>query len=60
MLPIYSEAVSRTKVNYIHANPVRRGLVATPGDWVHSSYRQLACGADDVAFACDAWDVLFR
>jgi len=26
------------KVEYIHANPVRRKLVAHPGDWPHSSY----------------------
>ena len=27
------------KVEYIHANPVRRGLVTHPGDWPRSSYR---------------------
>jgi len=27
------------KVAYIHANPVRRGLVPHPGDWPYSSYR---------------------
>jgi putative transposase len=26
-------------VTYIHANPVRRGLVARPQDWLWSSYR---------------------
>jgi putative transposase len=60
VLPICSEDICETKIDYLHANPVRRGLVATPGEWVHSSYRQLACGADDVVFACDAWDGLLR
>jgi REP element-mobilizing transposase RayT len=27
------------KLNYIHYNPVRRGLVAVPEDWPHSSVR---------------------
>lgn len=27
------------KIDYIHANPVRRGLVAHPSDWPYSSYR---------------------
>ncbi|HOI56125.1 MAG TPA: transposase [Phycisphaerae bacterium] len=29
----------REKVDYIHANPVRRGLVAHPRDWPWSSWR---------------------
>ena len=36
---IYSENVLRTKVNYIHANPLRRGLVEEPADYPYSSYR---------------------
>ncbi len=27
-------------IDYIHHNPVKRGLVATPGDWSWSSYRE--------------------
>jgi putative transposase len=27
------------KINYIHANPVRRGLVSRPEDWMWSSYQ---------------------
>jgi len=26
--------------NYIHNNPVKAGLVATPGDWIYSSYNE--------------------
>ncbi|TLD39930.1 MAG: hypothetical protein JETT_3807 [Candidatus Jettenia ecosi] len=28
-----------TKINYIHANPVRKRLVSTPEDWFYSSAR---------------------
>jgi putative transposase len=27
------------KIRYMHRNPVKRGLVQKPEDWVHSSYR---------------------
>jgi putative transposase len=58
VLPVYSRKVLETKVNYLHANPVRRGLVASPADWVHSSYRQVEQGLTDVPFLCDSWDVI--
>ena len=32
------------KVDYIHLNPVRRGLVAAPDDWTWSSARHYATG----------------
>ena len=38
-LPIYSRPKLYAMVNYIHSNPVRRGLVAHPGDWEESSWR---------------------
>jgi putative transposase len=38
-LPIYSEQKLHAMVNYIHANPVRRGLVSEPGQWEFSSWR---------------------
>lgn len=34
---ISSEEVFEQKVNYIHYNPVRRGLVENPEDWKYSS-----------------------
>ena len=37
-LPIHSEKKLYEIVNYIHANPVRRGLVEHPRDWEHSSW----------------------
>ena len=53
VLPIYSRGA--TKLDYIHRNPLARGLVTDPEDWIHSSYRELVCRARDVPFACDEW-----
>ena len=33
----YSRQIFQQKINYIHENPVRAGLVAEPGDWLYSS-----------------------
>ncbi len=38
-LAIWSEPKLYAKIDCIHANPVRRNLVAHPGDWEHSSWR---------------------
>ena len=35
------------KINYIHANPVRRGLVERPEDWAWSSWRAWEEGVDE-------------
>ena len=35
------------KIHYIHANPVRRGLVDRPGDWPWSSWRAWEHEIDD-------------
>jgi putative transposase len=37
----------REKIHYIHANPVRRGLVTMPEEWRWSSYRSWQTGQDD-------------
>ena len=34
---IYSQKFLEQKARYIHENPVRKGLVAEPADWLHSS-----------------------
>lgn len=51
---VYSGHVLRTKLDYIHANPVKRGLVQKPEDWMHSSFGQLEMGRDGV-YTCDTW-----
>jgi putative transposase len=38
-LPIVTEEKLRTLIDYIHANPVRRELVAFAHEWPYSSYR---------------------
>ena len=38
-LPMYNESKLLEKIAYIHANPVRRGLVQHPDDWEYSSWR---------------------
>jgi len=34
---IHSRSVLEQKLRYLHENPVRKGLVATPEDWWYSS-----------------------
>jgi putative transposase len=34
------------KLDYIHLNPVRRGLVAVPEDWTWSTARHYATGEE--------------
>ncbi|HEV2349771.1 MAG TPA: transposase [Terriglobia bacterium] len=36
---VYSEKKRLEKLDYMHNNPVRRGLVKEPGDWPWSSWR---------------------
>jgi putative transposase len=43
---IYSDSELIEKINYIHNNPVRRGLVDSPGDWYWSSWRAWHEGVD--------------
>jgi len=41
---IISEEMLHQKVDYLHHNPVRIGVVARPEDWVYSSARDYAGG----------------
>jgi len=41
---VWSSAKRIEKVKYIHRNPVRRGLVERPEDWVWSSFRNYLTG----------------
>jgi putative transposase len=36
---VFSEKKRQEKLNYMHNNPVKRGLVSSPGDWPWSSWR---------------------
>jgi len=35
---VYSSRKKREKLEYMHANPVKRGLVKNPAEWIWSSY----------------------
>jgi putative transposase len=41
---IVSEEMLQQKIDYLHHNPVRAGLVERPEDWVYSSARDYAGG----------------
>ena len=58
VLPVYSRRVLDLKVDYVHANPVRRELVIGPEQWPHSSFRQLELGEASARFTCDGWEVV--
>ena len=51
---IHREEVARTSIEYIHDNPVRRGLVSCATDWAWSSARYYA-GMDDVSISVDEY-----
>ena len=36
---MYSEQKLREKLDYMHADPVKRGLVSSPEEWLWSSFR---------------------
>ena len=51
---IYSDRTMRQKIDYIHANPVRRGWVASPEHWRYSSAHEWLPGSQPI-LCCDAW-----
>ena len=42
-LNIWSDKKQNEKIDYMHNNPVARGLVSHPGDWPWSSWRFYYC-----------------
>jgi len=49
---IYTETKRLEKLDYMHANPVKRGLAMSPGEWPWSSFRFYEL-ADDSALKMD-------
>ncbi len=45
--PIYTEKFLMTKIQYIWMNPVKKGYVLKPEDWLHSSARKWVLGNVD-------------
>jgi REP element-mobilizing transposase RayT len=41
---VFTEKKRVEKLRYMHHNPVRRGLVLKPEEWLWSSFRHYACG----------------
>jgi putative transposase len=58
VFPVYSRDIIEEKINYIHRNPVIRGLVKEPDVWKHSSFCQLVEQSEAVPFKCDSFDNL--
>ncbi|MCY1302365.1 hypothetical protein D9M68_756180 [compost metagenome] len=51
---VFSEAVLREKLDYIHRNPVKRGYVSEPEHWRYSSARNYA-GMDGLIEVFRGW-----
>ena len=51
---IVSEEMLRQKIDYLHHNPVRAGMVGRPEDWVYSSAGHYAGG--DIIMEVDPLD----
>jgi putative transposase len=52
---VWSETKRVEKLRYLHWNPVRRGLVASPEDWAWSSFRHYATGEDGTVEIESQW-----
>ena len=51
---IVSDEMMRQKLEYLHNNPVKRALVASPEHWRYSSAHEWLAGAAPI-FRCDHW-----
>lgn len=51
---LVSDAIFDQKLEYLHNNPVKRGLVAAPEHWRYSSAHEWCPGAEPV-LRCDPW-----
>lgn len=61
VVPVYSGDILQTKIDYIHRNPMRRGLVENPEEWPYSSFRQIVLGEQGEGLVCDGWeDIMVR
>jgi putative transposase len=57
---IRGEAARSEVIRYIHRNPVKRGLVATPGDYWWSSFNHYATGVRGVVEIESEWTAMLR
>ncbi len=52
---VWSEHKCKEKLRYLHRNPVKRGLVASPEDWEWSSFRHWLTGGTGVVEIESQW-----
>jgi len=52
---VWSEDKRIEKLRYMHRNPVKRGLVERPEDWLWSSFRHYASGVEGVVEIESQW-----
>ncbi len=52
---VFTERKRVEKLRYMHRNPVKRGLVQHPKDWVWSSFRHYATGAEGIVEIESDW-----
>jgi len=57
---VWSEEKRVEKLRYMHRNPVTRGLVTKPEDWLWSSYRHYATGQTGVVEIESQWTAFRR
>ena len=57
---VHGEADRSNVIRYIHRNPVRRGLVAKPEDWLWSSFRHYASGCKGIVEIESHWTAFGR
>ena len=57
---VQSEEKHTEKLRYIHRNPVKRGLAATPEDWPWSSFRHYATGIEGAVRIESHWTAARR
>jgi putative transposase len=52
---VWSQRKRVEKLRYLHRNPVKRGLVASPEDWVWSSFRHYVTGEEGAVEIESQW-----
>jgi putative transposase len=52
---VHNPEKTTEKLRYMHRNPVKRGLVSKPQDWVWSSFRHCATGFEGVVEIESEW-----
>ena len=52
---VYNEEKTVEKLRYMHRNPVKRGLVARPEEWMWSSFRHYATGVEGTVEIESEW-----